>query len=146
MKKDYLRSFLESLNYFDPKFLDYIFEDVLTNISLCDDKNVILVLEMICSKYYDYLRKSNASLNLEYLKALTLSVIRIYKTENSGINSYDKSILENINNLSEDKLCSIIISIEACSFFMNNGIFIIPEYYDYDVNKVKESLVSKLSK
>ena len=145
MKKDYLRSFLESLNYFDPKFLDYIFEDVLTNISLCDDKNVILVLEMICSKYYD-LRKSNALLNWEYLKALTLSVIRIYKIENSGINSYDKSILENINNLSEDKLCSIIISIEACSFFMHNGIFIIPEYYDYDVNKVKESLVSKLSK
>lgn len=101
---------------------------------------------MICSKYYDYLRKSNASLNLEYLKTLTLSVIRIYKTENYNINSYDKSILENINNLSEDKLCLIIISIEICSFFTHNGIFIIPEYYDYDVNKVKENLVSKLSK
>lgn len=126
--------------------MDYTFEDVLANISLCDDKNVILVLEMICSKYYDYLKKSNALLNLKYLKTLTLSVIRIYKIENPNINSYDKSILENINNLSEDKLCSIIISIETCSFFMRNGIFIIPEYYDYDVNKAKESIVSKLSK
>ena len=54
--------------------------------------------------------------------------------------------LENINNLSKDKLCSIIISIETCSFFIRNGIFINPEYYAYDVNKVKESLVSKLSK
>ncbi len=126
--------------------MDYTYEDVLANISLCDDKNVILVLEMICSKYYDYLKKRNALLNLKYLKTLTLSVIRIYKIENSNINSYDKSILENINNLSEDKLRLIIISIETCSFFMRNGIFVIPEYYDYDVNKVKESLVLKLSK
>ena len=58
------------------------------------------------------MKKSNALLNLKYLKTLTLSVIRIYKIENPNINSYDKSILENINNLSEDKLCSIIISIE----------------------------------
>lgn len=57
------------------------------------------------------MKKSNALLNLKYLKTLTLSVIRIYKIENSNINSYDKSILENINNLREDKLCSIIISI-----------------------------------
>ena len=52
MKKIIKEVFLESLNYFDTKFLDYTFEDVLANISLCDDKNVILVLEMICSKYY----------------------------------------------------------------------------------------------
>lgn len=73
--------------------MDYTFEDVLANISLCDDKNVILVLEMICSKYYDYLKKSNALLNLKYLKTLTLSIIRIYKIENSNINSKVKESL-----------------------------------------------------
>lgn len=52
LMKKLFKKYLESLNYFDTKFLDYTFEDVLANISLCDDKNVILVLEMICSKYY----------------------------------------------------------------------------------------------
>ena len=39
------------------------------------------------------MKKSNALLNLKYLKTLTLSVIRIYKIENSNINSKVKESL-----------------------------------------------------
>jgi len=40
-----------------------------------------------------YLKKSNALLNLKYLKTLTLSVIKIHKIENSNINSKVKESL-----------------------------------------------------
>lgn len=141
MKNINLKEFLQSLNFFDDKFLCKEEQKFLKNITVNNSKDALMYLEVICK---DYCIKNNADEN--YASYLTETIKRAYITEFLNINKYDEIILENKNKYSDKKLESIVLAIDAINSFKNVGILILPNEFDFIDDNIIDAINLRLSK
>lgn len=144
MKKEDIKSFLQSLNYFDNKFLDNFFANNY-NVKNIKSSEVYLALDKLCVIYYNKLKKKN-NIDDNYLYRLQESVKRAYITEFLNINKYNKEILKNLDNLPNNDLEKIISSIDTCNYLESVGIFIVPDNFNYIDENIKDSIKYSLIK
>ena len=141
MKNINLKEFLQSLNFFDDKFLCKEEQKFLKNITVNNSKDALMYLEVICK---DYCIKNNADEN--YASYLTETIKRAYITEFLNINKYDEIILENMNKYSDKKLESIVLAIDAINSFKDVGILILPNEFDFIDDNIIDAINLRLSK
>ena len=144
MKKEDIKSFLQSLNYFDNKCLDNFFANNY-NVKNIKSSEVYLALDKLCIIYYNKLKKKN-NIDDNYLYRLQESVKRAYITEFLNINKYNKEILKNLDNLPNNDLEKIISSIDTCNYLESVGIFIVPDNFNYIDENIKDSIKYSLIK
>lgn len=144
MKKEDIKSFLQSLNYFDNKFLDNFF-DSNYNVKNIKSSEVYLALDKLCIIYYNKIKKKN-NIDDNYLYRLQESVKRAYITKFLSINKYNKEILKNLDNLPNNDLEKIISSIDTCNYLESVGIFIVPDNFNYIDENIKDSIKYSLIK
>lgn len=144
MKKEDIKSFLQSLNYFDNKFLDNFFANNY-NAKSIKSSEVYLALDKLCIIYYNKLKKKN-NIDDNYLYRLQESVKRAYITEFLSINKYNKEILKKLDNLPNNDLEKIISSIDTCNYLESVGIFIVPDNFNYIDENIKDSIKYSLIK
>lgn len=141
MKNINLKEFLQSLNFFDDKFLCKEEQKFLKNITVNNSKDALMYLEVICK---DYCIKNNADEN--YASYLTETIKRAYITEFLNINKYDEIILENMNKYSDKKLESIVLAIDSINSFKDVGILILPNEFDFIDDNIIDAINLRLSK
>lgn len=144
MKKEDIKSFLQSLNYFDNKFLDNFF-DSNYNVKNIKSSEVYLALDKLCIIYYNKIKKKN-NIDDNYLYRLQESVKRAYITKFLSINKYNKEILKKLDNLPNNDLEKIISSIDTCNYLESVGIFIVPDNFNYIDENIKDSIKYSLIK
>lgn len=144
MKKEDIKSFLQSLNYFDNKFLDNFF-DSNYNVKNIKSSEVYSALDKLCIIYYNKIKKKN-NIDDNYLYRLQESVKRAYITNFLSINKYNKEILKKLDNLPNNDLEKIISSIDTCNYLESVGIFIVPDNFNYIDENVKDSIKYSLIK
>lgn len=144
MKKEDIKSFLQSLNYFDNKFLDNFF-DSNYNVKNIKSSEVYSALDKLCIIYYNKIKKKN-NIDDNYLYRLQESVKRAYITKFLSINKYNKEILKNLDNLPNNDLEKIISSIDTCNYLESVGIFIVPDNFNYIDENIKDSIKYSLIK
>lgn len=144
MKKEDIKSFLQSLNYFDNKFLDNFF-DSNYNVKNIKSSEVYSALDKLCIIYYNKIKKKN-NIDDNYLYRLQESVKRAYITKFLSINKYNKEILKKLDNLPNNNLEKIISSIDTCNYLESVCIFIVPDNFNYIDENIKDSIKYSLIK
>ena len=141
MKNANIKEFLLGLNFFDNNFICEEEERFLKNISINNSNDALMYLQTICE---DYCIKNKTSKN--YASYLTETIKRTYITKFLNINKYNKSILENMNKYSNEKLESILLSIDAINSFEDIGILILPDEFKFNDDKIIDYIKWGLSK
>lgn len=141
MKNINLKEFLLGLNFFDNNFLCEEEKKFLKDITINNNKDALMYLEVICK---DYCNKNKTSKN--YASYLTETIKRAYIAEFLNINKYDEIILENMNKYSDKKLESIVLAIDAINSFKDVGILILPNEFKFNDDEIIDSIELRLSK
>lgn len=145
MELEELYNFLYELRYFDNKFLKKSFENNILINKKIKKNYVIPLLDNICEEYYKKLKKKDKTINNKYLSVLKESVKRAFYYRYKDINKYNKEILKNLNNYNNEQLEIIVLSIENTLIYESNGIFMLPDSFEFKDDKIKDAIIYRLT-